>query len=69
MGFINSEGKEVIKPQYTQIMPFDQVQRGWALVERDGLWGFISSEGREVVKPKYEKISFNDSTAFQKTRP
>ena len=55
-GFISSEGKEIIKPQYTRVSAFDEVQRGWAQVEKDGFIGFISIDGKEIIKPKYTKI-------------
>ncbi|GAB1447791.1 hypothetical protein MASR2M44_07900 [Bacteroidota bacterium] len=54
MGFINEDGKLVVKPQFDQIGPFDEYRSGWALVSVDGKMGFINEDGKVV----FDKISF-----------
>ena len=61
MGFINQEGKEIIKPRYEKIGAFGEYHENWALVEINGLLGFIDNEGNEIVKPKYEKVINNEN--------
>lgn len=55
-GFIDSTGKEVVKPIYDQIFGFDEYKKGWALVLKNEQFGFIDSTGKEVVKPKYDIV-------------
>jgi len=57
MGYINSEGKEIVPPIYGTIHPFGEYKENWARVEiLAGLTGFIDSNGKTVVEPKYEYI-------------
>ena len=57
MGYLNSEGKEIVPPIYEKIHPFGEYKENWARVETlDGLTGFIDSTGKTVVEPKYESI-------------
>jgi len=57
MGYLNSEGKEIVPPIYENIHPFGEYKENWARVETlDGLTGFIDSTGKTVVEPKYESI-------------
>lgn len=57
MGYLNSEGKEIVPPIYENIHPFGEYKENWARVETlDGLTGFIDSKGKTVVEPKYEYI-------------
>lgn len=57
MGYINSEGKEIVPPIYEAIHPFGEYKENWARVETlDGLTGFIDNTGKVVVEPKYEYI-------------
>jgi len=58
MGYINSEGKEIVPPIYEKIHPFGEYKEDWARVETlEGLSGFIDSTGKIVVEPKYEYIN------------
>ena len=50
-GFINKEGKEVVRPIYNWA---DDFSEGLACVEKDGKYGFINKDGEEVVKPIYD---------------
>ena len=60
-GFIDKEGKEVVKPKYDYAEPFSE---GLAMVKKDGKQGFIDKEGKEVVKPKYDQVdSFSEGLA------
>lgn len=57
MGYINSEGKEIVPPIYEKIHPFGEYKGNWARIETlEGLTGFIDSTGKTVVEPKYEHI-------------
>lgn len=57
MGYLNSEGKEIVPPLYENIHPFGEYKENWARVEiLGGLTGFIDSTGKTVVEPKYEYI-------------
>lgn len=56
LGFINSDGTEIVKPQYNNILLFGDYRKDWALVEKDGLFGFISSDGSEIIKPQYKSV-------------
>lgn len=57
MGYLNSEGKEIVPPIYENIHPFGEYKENWARVETlEGLSGFIDSNGKIVVEPKYQYI-------------
>lgn len=57
-GYINSEGIEVIKPQFQAAYDFFG---GLAKVKFNGKYGFINKKGAFVVDPVYEKADqFND---------
>jgi hypothetical protein len=57
LGFVNSEGKEIVRPIYDNIEAFNARNRNnWALVERDGAYGFIDSNGKEAVTAIYDSI-------------
>lgn len=45
-GFINSNNKVVIEPQYDDAKSFSN---GLAAVKMNGKWGFINKEGRNVI--------------------
>ena len=53
-GYINKEGKEVVKPIYDHALDFHE---GLAAVCLNGKWGYINKEGKEVVKPIYDEAS------------
>ncbi|MCX6230462.1 MAG: WG repeat-containing protein [Bacteroidetes bacterium] len=57
-GFVDANGKEIIKPKFETVDEFGERRKDWALVLQDGLYGFINNEGLEVVKPKYDAIAF-----------
>lgn len=64
-GFINMEGKEVIKPQFKAAKDFSG---GYAAVKKDdgwnGKWGFIDKSGKEVVEAQfYDVRSFSEGIA------
>ncbi|RZK11922.1 MAG: WG repeat-containing protein [Flavobacterium sp.] len=57
MGYLNSEGKEIVPPIYENIHPFGEYKENWArVVTLEGLTGFIDASGKVVVEPKYEYI-------------
>jgi len=45
---------------YDSIHAFNEYHKGWALVEKNGLFGFIDKSGTEVVPVVYSKISYFD---------
>ena len=49
-GFINEQGKVVIKPQFDDVGWFSE---GLCAVEINGKWGFINKKGTIVIQPKY----------------
>ncbi len=53
-GAINSEGKEIIKPEYDKISMFGA--DGIAVVHKIGLIGLINSQGKVIAEPVYEHI-------------
>jgi len=57
IGFVDGNGKELIKPKYTDVSPFDEFQKDWALVLQDSLYGFVNNMGVEIVKPTYDAIA------------
>ncbi len=48
-GFIDSNGREVVHPQYDEIGKFGFYQDGRALVRKGNFYGFIDLTGKEVV--------------------
>ena len=60
-GFINEEGKEVVKPIYDNAHCFSE---GLARVEINDKWGFINKDGEEVIKPIYDLVgNFSEGLA------
>lgn len=57
-GFINTDGKLVIKPRFEYVKPFSF---GTSAVCLNGKWGFINNRGNFVIKPQYA-----DCTSFMK---
>lgn len=53
-GYINTEGKIIIQPQFTKIYAFHD---GMAAVQlkKDGKWGYINVNGDLVIKPQWEE--------------
>jgi WG containing repeat len=69
-GFINAEGKVIIKPVFANIRTFTE---GVAPARIDGLFGFIDSTGQWVIEPQFEfatefkngfAIVFNNQKTF-----
>jgi len=50
-GFMDKDGKIVIKAQFERISNFDD--NGLALINQDGKWGVIDTTGKIVIKPEY----------------
>ena len=55
-GFIDQNGREVIKPQYDGISNPKFVD-GLALVGKAGKYGYIDKNGKEVIKLQYDSCS------------
>jgi hypothetical protein len=55
VGAINSNGKEVIKPEWDKLTGFGQDGIGFA--HKDGLVGLITKDGKLILKPNYDRIS------------
>ena len=51
LGFINDNGKEIIKPTYELIGPFGEYKSDWVLVKLHNKFGFIDDHGKEIIKP------------------
>ncbi len=61
-GYINMQGKWVVKPKYDDARDF---HNGLAEVVRDGKYGYINTKGEEVIPCKYDEYGgyyVNDST-------
>ena len=54
VGAINSNGKEVIKPEWDKLTNFGKDGIGFA--HKDGLVGLITKDGKIILKPIYERI-------------
>ncbi|NOZ47222.1 MAG: WG repeat-containing protein [Chlorobi bacterium] len=59
-GFIDTTGKEIIKPVYKIIGHFGEYKENWAWVLMNKKIGFIDTSGREIVKPVYDAINYFD---------
>jgi WG containing repeat len=55
-GFIDSNGKVVIKPQFNYVLDFSENRA--AFKASNGKWGFIDSNGKVVIKPQFDKVEF-----------
>ena len=63
-GFADKNGREIIKPKYSNINSFSE---GLAAVELDYKWGCVDETGKEVIKPKYDYIGwFSEGLAIVK---
>jgi hypothetical protein len=64
-GFIDKEGKEVIKAQYDHAKDFSE---GLAAIRKSHKWGFVNNAGQEVITPQYDDAySFQEGLAWVKT--
>jgi hypothetical protein len=54
-GFVDTDGKLVINPQYDSVSLF-VAETGLAPVETGGKWGLIDRQGTYVVNPQYDGI-------------
>lgn len=52
-GFISSDGKIKINPQYEYAFPFSE---GLAAIEQNGKWGFIDKSGKFVINPEFDGV-------------
>lgn len=55
VGFIDLNGKEIVKPEYDKIGYFGSDKL--AFTHKDGLVGIIHISGKVILKPTYERIS------------
>src|SRR5699024_1379401 len=53
-GYIDKQGRMVIKPQFTGAADF---AHGLAKVREDDKWGYIDTDGKWVLKPQYDAAS------------
>lgn len=60
-GFINAEGKIVIKPVYDYVYAFSE---GLAAVKQNGKWGFINTKGEMVIEPVYDDPIDNEYSSW-----
>jgi WG containing repeat len=54
VGFINTEGEWVIKPQFEGAKDF---KNGFACAKQNGLWGLIDKTGNWVITPRFDHIA------------
>ncbi len=52
-GFVNKDGKEVVKPKYNEEENFSD---GLARVRRERKWGLVDTTGTEIVTPMFDWI-------------
>ncbi|NGQ94220.1 hypothetical protein G3578_03405 [Brevibacillus sp. SYP-B805] len=60
-GFIDTNGKVVIKAIYEEVSGFNE---GLAAVKKNGKWGYIDKTGKEVVSPQYDAVALKFSEGF-----
>ena len=53
-GLADKNGREIIKPKYSNI---DRFSEELLAVELDYKWGFVDKTGKEVIEPKYDFIN------------
>ena len=63
-GYIDANGKEIIKPKYDYI--YSPEDNGWRKVELNDKYGFVNSSGKEVVSVKYDYIYSEDDNGWRK---
>lgn len=56
-GYINKEGKEVVKPIYDHALDFHE---GLAAVCLNGKWGVIDKEGNQIIDCTFNSINISD---------
>ena len=54
MGMINSEGEEIIPPEYDHIDDFGKENQTW--IYNNGLMGLINKEGQIIIPVKYNYL-------------
>lgn len=65
-GFVDENGKVVIKHQYAQVLPF---QDGLAKVKKGDKWGYINSDNKAIIPIKFDEIGpfYNNEFALVRT--
>lgn len=53
-GFIDHNGKFVIKPQFRRVLPFSE---GLAAADLSSRWGFIDNTGKFVIERQFEDVT------------
>ncbi len=51
LGFIDENGKEIVKSIYKKIGQFGEFKSDWTLIQLNNKLGFINNKGEEVIKP------------------
>ena len=63
-GFINDDGKEMIKPEFDEVLLFSE---GLAAAEKDGKYGFINKAGKVIIQFAYDDAeSFRNNAVIVK---
>ncbi len=57
-GFVDEDGKIVIKPQYQEAHSFSN---GYAAVKKDNHWGFIDYDNKICINPQFEDAKYFNS--------
>jgi hypothetical protein len=67
VGSMNSSGKWVIHPKYSEVMPFDEY--GMAIVEKRYKYGLIDQHSNKIVACRFEEIGpFSEGLAYVKKK-
>lgn len=64
-GYVNDNGKYIIKPVYEQALPFDGDR---AKVKKNGKWGYINQKGKAVINLDYQTIGEFDGAGLAKVQ-
>ncbi len=61
-GFINEDGKEMIKPEYEEVAFFSE---GLAAVQKNGKYGYVNKSGKTIMQFSYDDAEpFKNNTAI-----
>lgn len=64
-GWVNSEGKEILAPQFDSIKK--EAQTGFYLISQHNRHGLLDAEGKTLLPPVYERIQVHDDGWFSAT--
>lgn len=56
IGFITTEGYEIVHPEYDIIYGFGEIKEDWMRVQKYNSEGIIDKEGNIIIEPQYDYI-------------